>query len=220
MFPGLICHERAVPPMLWSHFSQMIQCLLGGSLATICRGRACIWSYHYLVLHRINDIFLKNLLITQKTCLIVGTVTVNLTNKVLRSLVHCMDWPFKPPQMLSWSIFQPSVSTVLSFVKPIFSTFLLQRNLAKMFALLMEPYAMIQVSVLLSVMKQMCRNVASMFYFYVSAETLAATRGTPVGKHCVKPSWTIGSLIVTGHWAVYFPFPWGHHYSCFMSLIK
>jgi len=50
----------------------------------------------------------------------------------------------------------------------------------------MEPCATIQVSVLLPVMKQMGRNVASLFYFYVSAEPLAATpgtlrfRGTPV----------------------------------------
>jgi len=47
-----------------------------------------------------------------------------------------------------------------------------------MFALFMEPYAMIQVSILLSVINQMGRNVASIFYFYISAEPLAATRRT------------------------------------------
>ena len=56
-----------------------------------------------------------------------------------------------------------------------FSTFLLQRNFPQMFALLMEPYAMIQVSI-----QQMGGNVASMFYFYASAEPLAATRDTDV----------------------------------------
>jgi len=39
-----------------------------------------------------------------------------------------------------------------------------------MFALLMEPYAMIQVSNLLSLLKQMGTNVAYMSYFYVSVE--------------------------------------------------
>jgi len=52
-----------------------------------------------------------------------------------------------------------------------------------MFALLMEPYAMIQVSILLSVIYQMGKNVTSMFDFYVSLEPLAASRGTPVEKH-------------------------------------
>jgi len=52
-----------------------------------------------------------------------------------------------------------------------------------MFALLMEPYAMIQVSILLSVMYQMGKNVTSMFDFYVSLEHLAATRRNPVEKH-------------------------------------
>jgi len=33
-----------------------------------------------------------------------------------------------------------------------------------MFVMLMKPYAMIQVSILLSVMNQIGRNVASMFY--------------------------------------------------------
>jgi len=55
-----------------------------------------------------------------------------------------------------------------------------------MFALLMETYAMIQLSILLFVIKQMSRNVASMFYFYVSAEPLAATRRAPVENHCSK----------------------------------
>ena len=58
----------------------------------------------------------------------------------------------------------------------VFSTFLLQRNLAQMFALLMEPYAMIQVSILLSVIYQMGKNVTSMFDFYVSLESLTASR--------------------------------------------
>jgi len=61
-----------------------------------------------------------------------------------------------------------------------------------MFALLMEPYAMTPVSILVSVKKQTGRNVASMFYFCVSAEPLAVTsgtlrfRGTPVEKHCSR----------------------------------
>ena len=37
-------------------------------------------------------------------------------------------------------------------------------DLPRMFALLMEPYAMIEVSILFSVINQMDRNVASMFY--------------------------------------------------------
>jgi len=41
----------------------------------------------------------------------------------------------------------------------------------------MEPYAMIQVSILLSVVYQIGKNVTSMFDFYVSAETLATTCG-------------------------------------------
>jgi len=47
----------------------------------------------------------------------------------------------------------------------------------------MEPCAMIQVSILLSVIYQMAKNVTSMFDFYVSLETLATTRGNPVEKH-------------------------------------
>jgi len=42
--------------------------------------------------------------------------------------------------------------------KACFSTFLLQRNLPQMFALLVQPYAMIQVSILLSVINLMGRN--------------------------------------------------------------
>ena len=64
-----------------------------------------------------------------------------------------------------------------------FSTWLLKRNLPQMFALLMEPYAMIQVSILFSVINQMGKNVASMFYSCASSKPLAATRGTPVEKH-------------------------------------
>jgi len=47
------------------------------------------------------------------------------------------------------------------------------------------------MSIQLFVTNQMGRNVASMFYFYVSVEPLAATRGTlrvrvtPVEKHCM-----------------------------------
>jgi len=58
-----------------------------------------------------------------------------------------------------------------------------------MFALLMEPYAMIQLPILLFIINQIGRNVASIFYFYVSAEPLPATRdtlrfrGNPVEKH-------------------------------------
>jgi len=56
----------------------------------------------------------------------------------------------------------------------------------------MELYAMIQVFIPLSAINHMGRNVASMFYFYVSAKPLAATCrtmrfcGTPVEKHCFK----------------------------------
>jgi len=39
-----------------------------------------------------------------------------------------------------------------------------------MFALLMEPYSVIQVSILLSVINQKGRNVASVFYFNVLVE--------------------------------------------------
>jgi len=58
-----------------------------------------------------------------------------------------------------------------------FSTFL-QQNLPQLFALLMEPYAMIQVSILL----QLLRTVIANFIpgnFAVSAEPLAATHETP-----------------------------------------
>ena len=68
--------------------------------------------------------------------------------------------------------------TVKVSVDQCFSIFFLERNLTQMFTLLMEPYAMIQASILLSVINQMDRNVASMFYFYALAESLAATRGT------------------------------------------
>jgi len=59
----------------------------------------------------------------------------------------------------------------------------------------MEPYAMIQVSVLLPVKKQMGRNVASMFHFYLLTEPLAATRGSLFGKHCHN-HYTSGSQTV------------------------
>jgi len=56
-----------------------------------------------------------------------------------------------------------------------------------MFALLMEPYAAIQVSeILLSLINQMGRYVASISYFYVSAEPWRF-RGTPVEKHWRRP---------------------------------
>jgi len=55
-------------------------------------------------------------------------------------------------------------------------------------ALLMEPYAMIQVSILLSVISQMGRNVTASFYFYVSAEPLTTTHGITVEKHCSMQS--------------------------------
>jgi len=61
-----------------------------------------------------------------------------------------------------------------------FSTFLLQRNLPQMFALIMEPYAMIQVSILHSVINEFRPRQ----FWAVSTEPLAATRGTPVEKHC------------------------------------
>jgi len=74
--------------------------------------------------------------------------------------------------------------------KSVFLNLSLQRNLPQMFAL--ETFAMIQVSVLLLLITQMSRNMASLFYFYVSAEPLAATprtlrfNGTPVEKHWLK----------------------------------
>jgi len=58
-------------------------------------------------------------------------------------------------------------------------------------ALLMESDAMIYVSILLFVINQMGRNVASVLRCYVSAEHLADTRGTlrfrgtPVENHCI-----------------------------------
>jgi len=61
-----------------------------------------------------------------------------------------------------------------------FSTFLLQRNLPQMFALLMEPYAMIQAT---TVLKRGCKFRPRQFRF-VSVEPLAASRGTPVENHC------------------------------------
>ena len=77
-----------------------------------------------------------------------------------------------------------------------------------MFALLMEPYAMIQVSIPLSVMNQMGRNFASMLYFCVSAEPLEATRGTlrfrgtPVEKHwpTLQIANVVGSAADFGNW--------------------
>jgi len=45
-----------------------------------------------------------------------------------------------------------------------------------MLALLMEPYAMIQVSVLIPVINQMGGNVASMFHLCVSAELSSLVR--------------------------------------------
>ena len=59
-----------------------------------------------------------------------------------------------------------------------FLIFLLQRNLLQIFALVMEPYVMIKVSILLSVINPTDKNVASMFCFHVSAELLAAICGT------------------------------------------
>jgi len=51
--------------------------------------------------------------------------------------------------------------------KPAFFNLLLQQNLPHRFALLMETYAVIQVSILLSVINQMSRSIASMLNFYV-----------------------------------------------------
>jgi len=51
-----------------------------------------------------------------------------------------------------------------------------------------ETHAMIEVLILLSVINQMNRNVASIFCHEIikkcTAEPLAATCGTPVEKHC------------------------------------
>jgi len=75
-----------------------------------------------------------------------------------------------------------------------FSTYLPQRNLSQMFGLFMEPCAVVQVSMLL----QPHRTVVANFGLFrrisvcfggfrsVSAEPLAATRGTTVEKHWCK----------------------------------
>jgi len=65
-------------------------------------------------------------------------------------------------------------------------------ELSANFVLLMKPYTMLQVFILFSVINQTGRNVVSMFYFYVYAETLAVTcrtlrsHGTQVEKHCPR----------------------------------
>jgi len=64
-----------------------------------------------------------------------------------------------------------------------FSTFLLQRNLPQLFALLMEPYAMIQVSKLLQAHRTVVGDFVPGNFGLFSVEVLAATRGTPVEKH-------------------------------------
>jgi len=60
-----------------------------------------------------------------------------------------------------------------------------------------KPHAMIEVSILLSVINQTGRNVASIFCLEIikkfPAEPLAATRGAPVEKHCPTDS---ASLLV------------------------
>ena len=53
---------------------------------------------------------------------------------------------------------QKSLETLAYCVNQCFSTFLLQRNLAQMFALLVEPYAKIQVSILLQPHKTVVAN--------------------------------------------------------------
>jgi len=74
--------------------------------------------------------------------------------------------------MLEGSIMKTTVK-MLSVVQ-CFSTFLLQRNLPQMLALLIEPYAVIlQAS-----------NFIPCKYRSVSVEPLANTRGTPVEKYC------------------------------------
>jgi len=70
----------------------------------------------------------------------------------------------------------------LNYLRQCFSTFLLQKNLPQMFELLMEPYAMIQVSIL----QELHRTVVAIFVpgnFGLFPEPLAATRGNPVEKH-------------------------------------
>jgi len=51
-----------------------------------------------------------------------------------------------------------------------------------MFALHMEPYAMIQVSILLSVINQMGSNFASMFYFCFGRTTGSHSRNSEVPR--------------------------------------
>jgi len=50
-----------------------------------------------------------------------------------------------------------------------------------MFAFLTEPYAMIQMSILHSVINQVGSNVAYIFYFYISAEPLGTGANLPLG---------------------------------------
>jgi len=52
-----------------------------------------------------------------------------------------------------------SLAPILYLVQ-CFSTFLLQRNLAQIFALLIEPYAMMQVSILLQLHRTVVANLA------------------------------------------------------------
>jgi len=60
-----------------------------------------------------------------------------------------------------------------------FSTFLLQWNLPKMFALHMEPYAMIQVSILLQTQNCGCQFCPRQ----IRSEPLAVAHGIPVENH-------------------------------------
>ena len=84
-----------------------------------------------------------------------------------------------------------SLTSRVQTLRQCFSTFLLQRSLPQMFALIMEPSAMIHVSILLSVINLCNRGIATTAkncvcefrprqFRSVSAETLAAPRQSGV----------------------------------------
>ena len=83
-----------------------------------------------------------------------------------------------------------SLETLAYCVNQCFSTFLLQRNLEQMFALLVEPYVIIQVSILLQRIE---------LWLLISSQAISIPFGGTPGSHSRNPGWKTLVWTIVAH---------------------